>query len=188
MAKNVIHGINGPVVTVADTKDFSMQEMVYVGREKLVGEVIGVSEDSTIIQVYETTTGLLPGEEVIGTGQPMSVTLGPGILTNIFDGIRASSAENRGERRRLHRPTAAAVDALDDLPPVARHGQGEGGGLFCTAATFTPSAPKPKCIVHKCMVPLGVSGKVTFVTKDGNYAVNDRICELLDEKGNRIRS
>ena len=65
--QNVIYGINGPVVTVKNTKSFSMMEMVYVGNAKLVGEVIGINEDATIIQVYEETTGLFPGEPIIGT-------------------------------------------------------------------------------------------------------------------------
>lgn len=85
--ENLIHSINGPVVTVADSKDFFMQEMVYVGDKRLVGEVIGIENGRTVIQVYEETTGLKVGEAVIPTGSPMSVTLGPGIIGNIFDGI-----------------------------------------------------------------------------------------------------
>ena len=85
--QNVIYGINGPVVTVKKTKSFSMMEMVYVGEERLVGEVIGITEKYTTIQVYEETTGLMPGDPVLGTGAPMNITLGPGIIDNIFDGI-----------------------------------------------------------------------------------------------------
>ena len=85
--ETVIYGINGPVVTVKAAQSFSMMEMVYVGKERLVGEVIGITSDFTTIQVYEETTGLRPGEPVVGTGSPMNVTLGPGILDNIFDGI-----------------------------------------------------------------------------------------------------
>ena len=85
--KDVIYGINGPVVTVKDSHSFSMMEMVYVGEERLVGEVIGITEHLTTIQVYEETTGLRPGEPVLGTGSPMNVTLGPGVIDNIFDGI-----------------------------------------------------------------------------------------------------
>ena len=85
--QNVIYGINGPVVTVKNTKSFSMMEMVYVGKDKLIGEVIGITDDKTTIQVYEETTGLKPGEPVEGTGGPMKVCLGPGLLDNIFDGI-----------------------------------------------------------------------------------------------------
>ena len=85
---NTIYAINGPVIKVKDTKDFSMREMVYVGEKKLIGEVIGVSAEFTIIQVYENTDGLKVGEQVYTTGSPMSATLGPGIISNIYDGIQ----------------------------------------------------------------------------------------------------
>ena len=85
--EDVIYGINGPVVTVRDSSSFSMAEMVHVGKDKLVGEVIGITDKLTTIQVYEETTGLFPGEPVVGTGSPLIVTLGPGILYNIFDGF-----------------------------------------------------------------------------------------------------
>ena len=84
---NVIYGINGPVVTVKNTDSFEMMEMVHVGKQKLVGEIIGITDDITTIQVYEETTGLKPGDPVEGTGAPMNVLLGPGIIDNIFDGI-----------------------------------------------------------------------------------------------------
>ena len=84
---NTVYAINGPVIKLRKTKDFSMREMVYVGEKKLIGEVIGINDEFTIIQVYENTAGLKIGEKVEGTGAPMSVTLGPGIISNIFDGI-----------------------------------------------------------------------------------------------------
>ena len=86
--QNVIYGINGPVVTVKDTDSFSMMEMVFVGYDKLVGEVIGITDDFTTIQVYEETSGLGPGEPVESTGAPLSVELGPGLIESIFDGIQ----------------------------------------------------------------------------------------------------
>ena len=79
-AKGQIFGINGPVVTVKGSMSFEMQEMVYVGDEELIGEVIGVTKDITIVQVYEETTGLRKGEPVTGTGGPLSITLAPGII------------------------------------------------------------------------------------------------------------
>ena len=82
---NVIFGINGPVVTVKNSKDFSMLEMVFVGESRLIGEVIGIDNDTTTIQVYEDTTGLKPGDMVYGTDTALFVTLAPGILNNIFD-------------------------------------------------------------------------------------------------------
>ena len=82
-----IYGINGPVIYLKGNTGFCMSEMVYVGEEHLVGEVIALDKDRTTIQVYEETSGLRPGEEVIASGGPVSVTLAPGILNNIFDGI-----------------------------------------------------------------------------------------------------
>ena len=82
-----IYGINGPVIYLKGRSEFKMSEMVYVGSQKLVGEVIGLDKDLTTIQVYEETSGLQPGEEVVGTDAAVSVTLAPGILDNIFDGI-----------------------------------------------------------------------------------------------------
>lgn len=86
--KNVVYSVNGPVVTVKNATDFSMMEMVYVGNKRLTGEVISINSRFTTIQVYETTTGLQPGEPVYSTGSPLSAELGPGILSNIFDGIQ----------------------------------------------------------------------------------------------------
>ena len=83
----IIFGINGPIVYLNGDPGFQMNEMVYVGNENLVGEVIGLASGKTVIQVYEETSGLKPGEKVTGTGAPVSVTLAPGILDNIFDGI-----------------------------------------------------------------------------------------------------
>ena len=76
----IIYSINGPVVKIKGTTSFSMSEMVYVGKEKLVGEGIGLTRDFTTVQVFEETTGLKPGEIIYGTGAQMSVTLGPGII------------------------------------------------------------------------------------------------------------
>ena len=88
-----IYGINGPVIYVKGDQGFKMSEMVYVGKDHLVGEVIALSRERTIIQVYEETTGLKPGEEVLGTGDAISVTLAPGIIGNIFDGVQRPLTE-----------------------------------------------------------------------------------------------
>ena len=111
MSENVIFGINGPVVTIKGETDLSMMEMVYVGKEKLIGEVIGLDKKMTTIQVYEETTGLKPGEPVYSTGLPMSVTLGPGIIGNIFDGIEKAAPRNRKEVRRFYRQGRSILSA-----------------------------------------------------------------------------
>ena len=88
-----IYGINGPVVYIKGKTDFQMGEMVYVSEEKLVGEIIGLTSEMTTVQVYEETSGLKPGELVYGTGTAIFVTLAPGILNNIFDGIERPLSE-----------------------------------------------------------------------------------------------
>ncbi len=103
--ETVIYGINGPVVTVKAAQSFSMMEMVYVGKERLVGEVIGITSDFTTIQVYEETTGLRPGEPVVGTGSPMNVTLGPASW-KIF--LTASSVRSRISPKKTARSSPRA--------------------------------------------------------------------------------
>lgn len=83
-----IYGINGPVIYLKGNTGFKMSEMVYVGEENLVGEVISLKKEATTVQVFEETSGLRPGETVTASGDAISVTLGPGILNNIFDGIQ----------------------------------------------------------------------------------------------------
>ena len=109
---NTVYSINGPVVKVRDTADFSMMEMVYVGVKHLMGEVISVNSEETTIQVYEVTTGLRPGEPVIGTGAPVSAVLGPGIISNIFDGIERP-LKKMEELSGAYIDTGSNVDSLD---------------------------------------------------------------------------
>lgn len=91
MSKNgpgIITVINGPVIKGTDMEAFQMREMVMVGKQRLIGEVISIEGKNAIIQVYEESEGLKAGEEIISTGNPLSLKLGPGILGNIFDGIQ----------------------------------------------------------------------------------------------------
>lgn len=181
MTNEVIFGINGPVVTVAHAKAFSMQEMVFVGNERLVGEVIGVTEDRTIIQVYESTTGLRPGEPVEPTGHPMSVTLGPGIIRNIFDGIErpltAIGAKDGAFICRGSAIPALDADALWDVTVTAKVGDRmTGGSVYATC-------PESAGIVHKMMLPPDLEGEIVWVADHGRYRVNDTVARLRDAKG-----
>ena len=108
-----IYGINGPVIYLKGDTGFMMSEMVYVGKEKLVGEVISLDKDITTVQVYEETSGLKPGEIVEASGSPVSVTLAPGILNNIFDGIERPLEQiaNVGDGAFITR--GVSVDSLD---------------------------------------------------------------------------
>ncbi len=181
MSRNTVFGINGPVVTVAATKDFSMQEMVYVGNERLVGEVISIEDDFTTIQVYEVTTGLTPGEPVEGTGSAISVTLGPGIIKNIYDGIQRPLREIADEHGEFiaRGCFAAGIDEekLWDVTVTAKVGDELCGGEIYATCPETPS------ITHKIMVPPDISGTVTFAAQSGQYTVNSKIIEITDKKG-----
>lgn len=83
-----IYSINGPVVKATGCDSFKMHDQVFVGRDRLIGEVIAVDGEYAVIQVYESTTGIKVGEKVVSSQMPMSVTLGPGIIGGIFDGIQ----------------------------------------------------------------------------------------------------
>ena len=182
--QNVIYGINGPVVTVKDTDSFSMMEMVFVGHEKLVGEVIGITDEFTTIQVYEETTGLRPMEPVIGTGSAMTVTLGPGIVNNIFDGIqrplRAIEAKSGSFIAR-----GAAVSALDEnkkwnVKIKVKVGDKLSGGDVYAECQET------SIINHRCMLPPNVAGEVVSVKKDGKFSVNDVVVTIKTVNDKKI--
>ena len=181
MNENVIYSINGPVVTVKDTDAFSMLEMVYVGNARLIGEVISIKKELTTIQVYETTTGLKPGEPVYGTGQPISVTLGPGILRNIFDGIERPLEEIAKESGAFI-PTGSHVDPLDknklwDVTMVAHVGdEVKGGDVYATV-------PETDLITHKCMVSPYTKGKVIEVAPSGQYKIDDVVMKIETADG-----
>lgn len=178
---NVIYSINGPVIKLRDTKDFSMLEMVYVGEKKIIGEVISITSKETTIQVYESTTGLKPGEPVFPTGSPLCATLGPGILSNIFDGIERplkNMAKNEG----------AFIGIGSDIPSlnldkkysvditVKVGDEIKGGDVYATCQ-------ETALIMHKCMLSPILSGKVIKVNDNGYYSVNDTVVVIEDEEG-----
>lgn len=182
MEKNVIFSINGPVVKVKDSTSFSMLEMVYVGNAQLMGEVISVAKDFTTIQVYETTTGLKPGEPVLSTGKQISATLGPGILTNIFDGIERPLKSLALESGAFIQ-AGSNVDSLDqdkewDVEVVVKPGD-----VLSAGAVFA-TAPETSLIKHKCMLPPNLQGKVIEAKANGKYTIKDVIIKLQDDKGN----
>lgn len=181
MNNNVIYGINGPVVTVRNTKSFSMMEMVYVGKERLIGEVIGVTDKLTTIQVYEETTGLKPGEPVDGTGGAMRACLGPGILDNIFDGIERplKSIERKSG---VFIAKGCSVSPLDEKKlwnvEICVH-----VGDYLEPGAVYATCPETSIITHRCMVPPDVHGEVLEVRPNGEYKINDVVVKIKDEKG-----
>ncbi|MFP3155425.1 V-type ATP synthase subunit A [Lachnospiraceae bacterium ZAX-1] len=175
--KGKIYGINGPVVTIKGNMGFKMAEMVHVGEQRLVGEVIGLKTDLTTLQVFEETAGLKPGDGVEGTGQAISVTLAPGIIHNIFDGIERP-LQLIAEKSGAFIPRGVSVDLLDreklwDTKIVAKVGDEVSGGFIIA------EVPETHAILHKVMVPPNISGTVVSVVEDGKYTIGDTLVELL---------
>ena len=177
----VIYGINGPVIYLKGNTGFKMSEMVYVGQEHLVGEVISLKKDTTTVQVFEETSGLQPGETVTATGDAISVTLGPGILDNIFDGIQrplSVIAEQSGK----YISRGMQVESLDteklwDVHMTVSEGVEVYGGTIIAEVPETPS------IVHKSMVPPKVHGIVKSAVPDGKYNITQTIAVLTLDDG-----
>lgn len=179
--KGNIYGINGPIIYLSGNTGFRMGEMVLVGEEKLVGEVIGLTKKKTTIQVYEETSGLKPGETVYSTGAPISVTLAPGIIGNIFDGIERplkAIAEQSG----AFISRGVTVDSLDneklwDVHITVKEGDRIYGG------TIIAEVPESSAILHKSMVPPDCEGVVISVKPDGKYTITDTIVTIQTKNG-----
>jgi len=179
--KGIVYGINGPVIYIKSNTGFKMGEMVYVGTEKLVGEVIGLTTEMTTIQVYEETSGLKPGEEVIATGSAISVILGPGIINNIFDGIERPLTEI-AEKAGIYINRGINAESLNTKKMWNVHmtifvGEHIAGG------TIIAEIPETAAIIHKSMVPPNVSGIVKSVIEDGQYTVEDIVGVITMENG-----
>ncbi len=180
-AKGEIYGINGPVVEVVGEGSFSMLERVSIGTLGLIGEVIGLQPDKTIVQAYESTTGVMPGEPVTGSGSPMLAALGPGIIGNIFDGIQRP-LRTLAQKDGAYIGRGVAAEPLDtekvyEVEVLAKAGaRAETGQIIAQ----TPETP---LIMHKVMVPPGVSGTVTFAAGSGTYTIDDVLARVTDESG-----
>lgn len=180
-AEGQIIKIAGPVITADGMKGAQMHEMVKVGEDKLIGEIIELEGDTATIQVYEETAGMKPGEVVEKTGGPLSVELGPGIIGSIFDGIQ----------RPLETIKLAAGDYIErgvDVPslpkdkkwtfkPTATAGSEVKGGDILGEVQETSA------VVQKIMVPPRVSGTLKSIVGEGQYTVIDDIAEVETPKG-----
>ena len=178
----IIFGINGPIVYIKGTTAFEMNEMVYVGDDRLVGEVISLDEGMTSIQVFEETTGLRPGEKVIGTGGPITVTLGPGILDNIYDGIQrplmdiAAISGNYVSR-------GISVSSLDENRKWDVSVKVKPGDVICGGSVYA-ECRETDSVMHRIMMPpLEGSAEVLSVKPDGEYTVTDTVMTIKDENG-----
>lgn len=181
--KGVISGINGPVVTGTNMTAFQMREMVMVGKKKLIGEVIVLDGDIGTIQVYEETEGLMPGEEILSTGMPLSVKLGPGMLKNMFDGIQRP-LEKIQEISPVFIPEGIGLMSIDEeklWDYKARLSVGDTvkpGQIFGTVQ-------ETLMIEHRLMVPPNVKGTVVEAKEDGRYNIETVLVVVEDERKRR---
>jgi V/A-type H+-transporting ATPase subunit A len=168
--------INGPVIRARGSRNISMLELVEVGEERLVGEVIGLEGDVITAQVYEETSGMRPGAPVFGTGLPLSVELGPGLLTSIFVGVqrprpviemRSGSFIGRGMRLTpLYRKNRWK------FMPKLKVGEEVSGGMILG------TVPETESLEHCVMVTPEVSGTLTWVAPEGEYTIEEPIARV----------
>ena len=178
-----IYSINGPVIQIKGDVGFQMAEMVYVGEKRLVGEVIALSKEKTTIQVYEETSGLYPGEVVEGAGNAISVTLAPGIMNNIFDGIQRPLKEI-GKVHGAFIPKGINVDILDRTRKWETILTVKEGDVV-ESQSIVAQVKETTSIDHKIMIPVGMRGKVEGVVPNGAYTIEDVLLTLVEEDGTR---
>ncbi len=168
--------ISGPVVKAVGSLQVSMLELVEVGEERLVGEIIGLEGETITIQVYEETSGLHPGAPVFGTGLPLSVELGPGLLTSIFDGIQRPLPE-------LEKLTGSFITRGNHLTPLNRTDK----WIFQPRATagqkvhggdILGTVQETRALEHRIMLPPNLSGSLTWVAGEGEYSIEEPVARL----------
>ena len=177
----VIYRISGPVVTAVGISP-RMYEVVRVGNEGLMGEVIELHGDQSVIQVYEETSGVRPGEPVVRTGQTLSVQLGPGLLTKIYDGIQRPLPELE-KTMGVFIKRGVDADGLD-LEKIWAFNATAKKGDSVSSGDILGTVQETKTIEHKVMVPPGVSGKIKNINS-GDFNVTQTVCTLED--GNEIQ-
>ncbi len=181
MVEGKIIKVAGPVIKAEGMRGSMMYEVVRVGNERLMGEIIQLEGDVATIQVYEETAGIKPGEPVIGTGAQLSVELGPGILKQIYDGVQRPLEVIRKESGTFI-ARGVEVPSLDrdkkwEFTPLVKVGDKVEGG------DFLGEVPETELITHKIMVPPGISGEVVEIADKGNYTIEEVIAKIKTERG-----
>src|SRR5271157_2390358 len=173
--------ISGPVVRARGSRQVSMLDLVEVGEDHLVGEVIGLVGDTITIQVYEETSGMKPGAPLYTTGLPLSVELGPGLLRSIFDGVQRplpviEMRQGAFIRRGLHLTPLYRKDRWSFTPQLKIGVKLLGGEILGTV-------PETAVVEHRVMVPPNVSGELTWIAAPGEYTIEEPIARVRTEKG-----
>ncbi len=175
--------VNGPIVTATGMPGVSMMDIAEVGPHKLVGEVIRLQGERVIIQVYEDNTGLKPGDQVVTSSRPLSVLVGPGLISGIYDGIqrpldvimetcgayitRGASASPVAAKKKWH------------FVPAAKVGEEAAGG------TLIGTVEETSAVLHRILLPPNLAGTITEIAPEGNYTIKDEIYRL-DREGESI--
>lgn len=181
MKEGLIKSINGPVVVGKNMADFKMREMVVVGDKKLIGEVITIEKDLGTVQVYEETSGLKRDEKILPTGAPLSVKLGPGLISNMFDGIERPLQKIKDEHGNFM-PEGIGLISLDEEKlwdvkfEVKLGDKVEGGMIFGTVK-------ETEIITHRLLIPIDVKGKITSIVPEGRYNIETELLKVEDEDG-----
>ena len=173
--------VSGPLVVADGMADASMADVVRVGPQHLIGEILNMTGDRASIQVYEETSGLGPGAEVVTTGAPLSVELGPGLIENIYDGIQRPLEE-------IVRRVGANITRGIQVPPLDREKlwaftPTAAAGDTVTGGDVLGTVPETASVLHKIMVPVGVSGTVEWVAEAGQYSITQPIARLRTADG-----
>lgn len=176
-----IRRINGPVVEADGVKDAMMMELVHVGEARLVGETIKLSSGLATVQVYEDTTGVKPGENIYGTGMPLSVELGPGLIGTIYDGIQRPL-------ERIREATGTYIERGISIPGVDREKSWEFKPVLKVGEAVKPGmivgiVQETSRVEHRVMVPPGVEGTVERIADAGSFVVEDEIATIATGSG-----
>ncbi|MGM9607950.1 MAG: V-type ATP synthase subunit A [Oscillospiraceae bacterium] len=183
MSSGKIVKVSGPLVVATGLADANMADVVRVGDEHLIGEILTMNGDSASIQVYEETSGLGPGAVVETTGTPLSVELGPGIIENIYDGIQRPLEEIMKKVQGNNLPRGVQVPALD------REKKWEftatiSAGEKVTGGDVIGTVQETSVVLHKIMIPPRMSGTIESI-QSGTYTVTDTVAVLVDDKGEK---
>ncbi len=173
----IIERVSGPLVVATEMRGSSMYDVVKVGAEKLIGEIIRLKEDSAVIQVYEDTTGLRPGETVLSTNKPLSVELGPGLLGTIYDGIQRPLDE-------LEKRSGVFIGRGIEASPLDRKKKwkfilekGVKKGSAVKEGQVIGYVQETGSLKHHIMVPHGVNGSVEMI-REGSFTIDEVIAKV----------
>jgi len=178
----IVTFVNGPVIKAKNMNNFAMREVVYVGSQKLMGEIINIESGIATIEIYEDTGGLTTGVEVIGTGEALSIEVGPGLIGSFYDGI-GRPLDKLIEREGMYISPGTSVAMLDhsrkwEVTPLLSEGSEISGGTIIATVQETP------LLLHKIMAPPHASGTLNWIVEKGSYSGDEAIAKYKDTLGN----